>query len=187
MSTSRNIHLELYQARLLYNTLPGYMMGGIKQILIDEYGYRNLVFNPNLNDILVSDDHIILFNKFSDIEPTSNRNLGRNVLGLIVYNISEDTIYMNSDCDIQVLSTDENIVNILHDIGAELGYNPLRFEICPYDMGSEFCPECGIEWENVTVIEYIRLVRDGILPNGYQNGDVDINVIYNLQSKFKDE
>lgn len=68
MSTSRNIHLELYQARLLYNTLPGYMMGGIKQILIDEYGYRNL---------------------------------GRNVLGLIVYNISEDTIYMNSDCDIE--------------------------------------------------------------------------------------
>lgn len=101
MSTSRNIHLELYQARLLYNTLPGYMMDDIKQTLMDEYGCRNLEFNPKPNDILASDDHIILFNKFSDIEPTSNRNLGRNVLGLIVYNISEDTIYMNTDCDIE--------------------------------------------------------------------------------------
>lgn len=89
----------------------------------------------------------------------------------------------------EVLGKHSEISDYIHtcDIGAELGYNPLRFEICPYDMGSEFCPECGIEWENVTVIEYIRLVRDGILPSGYQNGDVDINVIYNLQSKFKDE
>lgn len=104
--------------------------------------------------------------------------------GEVLGKYSEISDYIHT-CDIQVLSTDENIVNILRDIGAELGYNPLRFEICPYDMGSEFCPECGIEWENVTVIEYIRLVRDGILPSGYQNGDVDINVIYNLQSKFK--
>lgn len=144
------------------------MMGVYKFSTDCFYGELSGIFIANTNDV----DFLI---KHKDnISYYAGEVLGK---------YSEIFGWIDED-NITLLTRDEKLVTVLKRLNIEVGYDPLYFNICESDMGDEFCPECGIEWSDITVLEYIHIVRDGVLPDGYKIGDIDINVIKNLQSKF---
>lgn len=89
--------------------------------------------------------------------------------------------------DIKEVSEDPEFIELFINNKASTGYNPLHICLDSYDMGDQLCPDCGIEWGEITVLEYIHLVRDGEIPAGYDKGDLDMNNINDLIDYYNNE
>lgn len=131
----------------------------------------------NLTGIFIADDKDIEFLINSDIMFNAGEVLGK--YSEIMSDVSES--------DIKEVSDDPTFIELFAKNKASTGYNPLYMYLCPYDMGDKLCPDCGIEWYDITVLEYIGLVRDFKLPDGYNLEDLDMNVIIELVDFYKNE
>lgn len=133
------------------------------------YGY--------LYGIFVADEKDVEFLINSDIVFNAGEVLGK---------YSECTSEVSSS-DIKEVSSDKEFIDNFKKYKAETGYNPLYFYLYPYEMNEQLCPDCGIEWSDITVLDYIYLVRDRKLPDGYNLEDLDMNVIIRLFDFYKNE
>lgn len=135
----------------------------------------------NLTGIFVADDKDIEFLINSDIIFNAGEVLGK---------YSEVTAGVSAN-DIKEVSSDDasdlDFIELFIKNKASTGYNPLYMYLCSYDMDDKLCPDCGIEWSDITVLEYIHLVRDFKLPGGYNLEDLDMNVITELVDFYKNE
>lgn len=130
-----------------------------------------------LTGIFIADDKDIDFLINSDIMFNAGEVLGE------YSEIGGDV----SESDIKEVSDDPTFIELFAKNKASTGYNPLDMCLCPYDMGDKLCPDCGIEWYDIAVLEYIELVRDFKLPDGYKEEDLDMNVIIELVDFYKNE
>lgn len=131
----------------------------------------------NLTGIFIADDKDIDFLINSDIKFNAGEVLGK--YSEIMSDVSES--------DIKEVSDDLTFIELFAKNKASTGYNPLYMCLCSYDMDDKLCPDCGIEWCDITVLEYIKLVRDFKLPDGYNLEDLDMNVIIELVDFYKNE
>lgn len=129
--------------------------------------------------IFIADDKDIEFLINSDIIFNAGEVLGKH--SEVISEVSvDDIVELTSDVDFIRAFIDNTSMT-------SFGYNPLYLYLCSYDMGEELCPDCGIEWSEITVLEYIHLVRDFKLPTGYNLEDLDMNVIIGLADFYKNE
>lgn len=78
---------------------------------------------------------------------------------------SEISAYIAKE-EIKIATTDENVINIVQELGLETGYNPFVFNLC--ECETEGVPENGIDWNDCTVQEYVDFMRKGIVPSYYE-------------------
>lgn len=131
----------------------------------------------NLIGIFVADDKDIEFLINSDIIFNAGEVLGK-------YSEVTSGVSVN---DIKYVSDDPTFIELFTMNKASTGYNPLYIYLDSYDMGDQLCPDCGIEWSEITILEYIHLVRDGKIPAGYNKEDLDMNIIDNLIDYYNNE
>lgn len=131
----------------------------------------------NLTGIFIADDKDIDFLINSDIKFNAGEVLGK--YSEIMSDVSES--------DIKEVSDDPTFIELFAKNKASTGYNPLYMCLYPYDMDDKLCPDCGIEWYDIAVLDYIKLVRDFQLPDGYKEEDLDMNVIIELVDFYKNE
>lgn len=70
--------------------------------------------------------------------------------------------------ELEVITTEANVVDIVEKYGLAIGYNPFEYNLCADEMGD--VPENGIDWNDCTVQEYIDFMRKGIVPEYYKEG-----------------
>lgn len=68
--------------------------------------------------------------------------------------------------EIEVITTEANVVDIVEKYGLATGYNPFEYNLC--GDGMEDVPENGVDWNDCTVQEYIDFMRKGIVPEYYK-------------------
>lgn len=129
--------------------------------------------------IFIADDKDIEFLINSDIMFNAGEVLGKH---------SEVMAGVSTNDIIELSSNNDFIKSFIDNTSMiSFGYNPLYICLDSYDMGEKLCPDCGIEWDDITVLEYIHLVRDFKLPDGYNLEDLDMNVITELVDFYKNE
>lgn len=69
--------------------------------------------------------------------------------------------------EIEVITTEENVVDIVEKYGLSTGYNPFEYNLC--ESETDNVPENGVEWGDCTVKEYIDFMRKGVVPEYYKN------------------
>lgn len=98
MSIVKKISFTIQQARIIYGLGEHNITYKLKSDLIDTFGYKNLVFNPNPGDVLTNGEVIIFFSKFST-SYFSGKGVG--VLSTFCYDINKDILIRNDDLDIK--------------------------------------------------------------------------------------
>lgn len=68
--------------------------------------------------------------------------------------------------ELEVITTEANVVDIVDKYGLSTGYNPFRYNLCA--DGMEDVPESGVDWNDCTVQEYIDFMRKGVVPEYYK-------------------
>lgn len=69
--------------------------------------------------------------------------------------------------DIELITVEQNVIDIVEKYGLQSGYNPFEYNVCEYE--TENIPENGIEWGDCTVKEYIDFMRKGYVPLYYKD------------------
>lgn len=68
--------------------------------------------------------------------------------------------------ELEVITTESNVVEIVEKYSLATGYNPFEYNLCT--DGMEDVPENGVDWNDCTVQEYIDFMRKGIVPEYYK-------------------
>lgn len=68
--------------------------------------------------------------------------------------------------DIKLITTEQNVVDVVEKYGLQNGYNPFEYNVCEYE--TENIPENGVEWGDCTIKEYIDFMRKGYVPLLYK-------------------
>ena len=64
--------------------------------------------------------------------------------------------------EIELITTEENVIEVVEKYGLSTGYNPFGYNLCADG------PENGVDWNDCTVQEYIDFMRKGIVPEYYK-------------------
>lgn len=70
------------------------------------------------------------------------------------------------DRDIELITTEDKVVDVVEKYELSTGYNPFEYSLCEYETAN--VPENGIYWSDCTVKEYIDFMRKGIVPLFYK-------------------
>lgn len=68
--------------------------------------------------------------------------------------------------ELEVITTESNVVEVVEKYGLSTGYNPFEYNLCA--DGMEDVPENGVDWNDCTVQEYIDFMRKEIVPEYYK-------------------
>lgn len=68
--------------------------------------------------------------------------------------------------DIELITTEQNVIDVVEKYGLQSGYNPFEYNVCEYE--TENIPENGVEWGDCTIKEYIDFMRKGYVPLFYK-------------------
>lgn len=113
--------------------------------------------NGNLEGVFIADTDDVKYLVKNNISVYFGEVLGKH----------SDVSGCVDESEITMITTDENVINVVCEHGLESGYNPFDHTICVHETNG--VPDNGVEWSDCTVKDFIDFKRDGIIPEYYKD------------------
>lgn len=97
----------------------------------------------------------------SDVEFLVEKKVGIH-FGEVLGKHSDVYGYLSED-EIKMVSDEESVIKVVKEHGLETGYDPFEYPVWYDDLKN--MPQCDFNWDDLTVYEYVRFMKDGEIPS----------------------
>ncbi len=117
--------------------------------------------NGNLEGVFIADTEDVKYLVENNISVYFGEVLGKH----------SDVSGCVDESEISLITSDENILDIVMEHGLESGYNPFDYNLCTSETNG--VPENGIEWSDCTIQDFIDFKLNGTIPKYYKDSHLE--------------